>query len=615
MSLRIRTASLIPFLFNVLLFVQTVTLSLPWGDINVIVVTDVHSWVSGQRHLFSQAADYGNVLSFYEQLPHEEQDIFFVMNGDFMDGTGLSTIPPTHLLPILEHMPWDVVNMGNHELYHSETVEYMKTSGFIDHWKGNYLTSNVVWSSSGKPIGNRYTILHAAHNRAKILTFGFLYNFQGNCNTTQVILVQDAVKEDWFRSVLRHEDYDAILVLAHMDYEDELVSVVHQAIRNIVGPSMPIQFINGHSHRRGSAQLDNSSAAMEAGHFLDTVGFVSFPVKQTVLSSDATLSLFQNTFIDAAVPDLAQALEQTSLPSTDAGEALSSLIRQTRDSLRLEQPVGCAPQTFRLGLSLDDPNSLWGLYMDHVVPTELLRRNESLVYIQGTGLLRYDLYTGPITIDDIIAVTPFNDSIYSVVENVDGEILRTVLQALENSSSAVGTALPPFVSTLSSYDVVATNRYKLLSSDYDAPRICQLISLIVPEIKSSCRPSLYLNTPTDALMIDLWIAYIQSQWSCEWHQDVEAPSAVFFLAMLVLFAAFAFLFYHFFAPGTVRTKGSTSRETLDDERTPLIRNRYAGSSCDHDQRSDDTTGHKKAASLMLPQHVLVSVFEKDSTVI
>ncbi len=568
--------------------------------------------------MFPQAADYGNVLSFYEQLPHEEHDLFFVMNGDFMDGTGVSTIPPTHLLPILEHLPWNAVNMGNHELYHSETVEYMKTTGFIDHWKGNYLTSNVVWSSSGKPIGSRYTILHASHHRAKILTFGFLYNFQGNCNTTQVIMVQDAVKEEWFHSVLRHEDYDAILVLAHMDYEDELVSVIHQAIRNIVGPSMPIQFINGHSHRRGSAQLDNNSAAMEAGHFLDTVGFVSFPIKQTVLSSNVTLSLFQHAFIDAAVPALARALEQTSLHTTDTGEALSSLIRQTRDMLRLEQPVGCAPQNFRLGLPLDDPSSLWGLYMDHIVKTKLLRRNESLVYIQGTGLLRYDLYAGPVTVDDIIAVTPFNDSVNSVVDNVDGRILRTILQSMENSPPVVGTALPLFVSTLSSYDVIATNRYKILSSDYDAPRICQLISLIVPEIGSSCRPSLYHFTPTDALMIDLWISYIQSQWSCEWHQGEEEPSAIFFLAVLFLFTAFAFLFYHFFATGkrSVPSNGNkpTSRETLDDEKTPLIRNRHT-KSCEQDLDIDDTTGHRKAASLMLPQHALVSVFEKESNLI
>lgn len=41
------------------------------------------------------------------------------MNGDFMDGTGISTIPPTELVPILQCMPFDAINAGNHELYHN----------------------------------------------------------------------------------------------------------------------------------------------------------------------------------------------------------------------------------------------------------------------------------------------------------------------------------------------------------------------------------------------------------------------------------------------------------------------------------------------------------------
>jgi 2',3'-cyclic-nucleotide 2'-phosphodiesterase (5'-nucleotidase family) len=99
---------------------------LPLGDINVVVVTDVHSWVAGHaRHGEPFDADYGDVVSFYRRLQShptlltEARDLFFVMNGDFMDGTGLSTIPPRHLTPILRQMPWDAVNMGNHELYHN----------------------------------------------------------------------------------------------------------------------------------------------------------------------------------------------------------------------------------------------------------------------------------------------------------------------------------------------------------------------------------------------------------------------------------------------------------------------------------------------------------------
>lgn len=62
----------------------------------MFVVTDVHSWVAGHGRHEADDADYGDVLSFYQLLKQQnpKRDIFFVMNGDFMDGTGLSTIPP-----------------------------------------------------------------------------------------------------------------------------------------------------------------------------------------------------------------------------------------------------------------------------------------------------------------------------------------------------------------------------------------------------------------------------------------------------------------------------------------------------------------------------------------
>ena len=117
--------------------------SIPWNDINILVVTDVHSWIgSHERHTTSTTsrsvvdedydnyddnqvnthskmdADYGDILSFYQRLQQELNDLndqdedetttefindnnnnkikkkknrrrelFFVMNGDFMDGT------------------------------------------------------------------------------------------------------------------------------------------------------------------------------------------------------------------------------------------------------------------------------------------------------------------------------------------------------------------------------------------------------------------------------------------------------------------------------------------------------------------------------------------------
>jgi 2',3'-cyclic-nucleotide 2'-phosphodiesterase (5'-nucleotidase family) len=68
----------------------------------------------------------GHVLSFVERLKdycHESiegnacitGDLWFVVNGDWIDGTGLAMNgDPSYLVPILEKMPFDALNVGNH---------------------------------------------------------------------------------------------------------------------------------------------------------------------------------------------------------------------------------------------------------------------------------------------------------------------------------------------------------------------------------------------------------------------------------------------------------------------------------------------------------------------
>jgi hypothetical protein len=39
-----------------------------WGDINILHITDVHSWLSGHQHEENIQADIGDVVSFYSHL-------------------------------------------------------------------------------------------------------------------------------------------------------------------------------------------------------------------------------------------------------------------------------------------------------------------------------------------------------------------------------------------------------------------------------------------------------------------------------------------------------------------------------------------------------------------
>jgi 2',3'-cyclic-nucleotide 2'-phosphodiesterase (5'-nucleotidase family) len=94
---------------------------LPWSDINLLVITDDHSWIGGHERTDSYLnAGYGEVLSFYQHLKaycdSSNKDLFLVMNGDWIDGTGLSLDGEiSHLVPLIQKMPFDVVNTGNHE--------------------------------------------------------------------------------------------------------------------------------------------------------------------------------------------------------------------------------------------------------------------------------------------------------------------------------------------------------------------------------------------------------------------------------------------------------------------------------------------------------------------
>jgi 2',3'-cyclic-nucleotide 2'-phosphodiesterase (5'-nucleotidase family) len=517
------------------------TSSLPWNDVNILVVTDVHSWVAGhgehpEEHL---NADYGDVLSFYQRLRQQQQgmssenddpsSLFFVMNGDFMDGTGLSTIPPRYLTPLLQEMPWDAVNVGNHELYFDDTVQHLVQSGFIEHWNGTYLSSNTVLSATQEPLGNRYTFLHGRSGNVTLLTFGFLYNFLGHCASTNVERVEQVVQQQWFRQVLRHppEPYHAILVLAHMDCVDSLVSVILQAIRQNVGPSVQVLFITGHSHRRAFAALDDHAASFEAGRFLDTIGWVSFSIpslKQTSTLFNATTP-FEYRFLDANKQSLYSAIGTTTVAEfeTPAGRALAQKIRDTQQSLGLHNILGCSSHTYSLEAGFEssksDP-SLWWLYIHEIIPQQLLHRIDDhdpglpAVFVQGTGAFRYSLLRGKITKDDVIAVCPFNDKIYQFDYPVRGQELLQILDHLEGTFNiSTKYDMPAFATVPLNID--ANTVYRVIVPDFEYKRISPFIDNVttnqarrVKTPKQVCFRDECLHT------LDLWMNHVQEQMPC-----------------------------------------------------------------------------------------------------
>ena len=107
-------------------------MALQFADINVLVTTDVHSWLHAHPHPDHSPlldADFGDLLSFWRHARAaanaQGRDLFLVDNGDVVDGTGLSAATSVNgaaVYPLLSKLPYDALNCGNHELYHDETV-------------------------------------------------------------------------------------------------------------------------------------------------------------------------------------------------------------------------------------------------------------------------------------------------------------------------------------------------------------------------------------------------------------------------------------------------------------------------------------------------------------
>lgn len=522
---------------------QPPTPNLPFGDINLIVLTDVHSWIGGhgknkadQINGRSLDVDYGDVVSFYERIKaycaSTDQDVWFVQNGDWIDGTGLAIDgDPSHLVPLIEKVPFDVLNTGNHELYKSSVIEYMlRPAGFIEWWGDRHLASNVYINNDDRdPLSNHYTVLRGKHST--VLVFGFLYNMPNPSDKVVVQPVEEAVREDWFHRALTEEPYDAILVMLHAGHDDPSVVVIRDAIRqHRSNENMPIQFIAGHTHYRRYAVADPISTVVEAGRYLDTVGWVSFPNANSIenlrrLTSDkaagetaenetssmsfpssvasSPTDLFQFVFLDANVESLKRAAGVTRL-ETPYGKEVKTFIEKTQQQMGLEKKIGCAPRDYLLNASMGDEDSLWRLYRDEVVQHELVQDGavDRAIFI-GQGSWRYDLYGGSnLTYDDVIAVSPFNEPVY-LVGTIPGHLILELNQSMNENMTTYLNMLPEWILA---GQVHADRDCELYGHHFGLPKVQEALRKIYPDLGDP--------TETNLTSTTIWLSFVANQWKC-----------------------------------------------------------------------------------------------------
>ena len=90
---------------------------LPLAKVNILVTTDVHSWIAGHAHPdHSPQSDaaFGSLVSFHSRVKKAAaaagRDVWLFDNGDVVDGTGLSGVTRVDgaaVFLLLQSMPYD----------------------------------------------------------------------------------------------------------------------------------------------------------------------------------------------------------------------------------------------------------------------------------------------------------------------------------------------------------------------------------------------------------------------------------------------------------------------------------------------------------------------------
>ncbi|KAF7295363.1 Metallophos domain-containing protein [Mycena indigotica] len=406
------------------------TRPLQWGTLNIIHTTDSHGWLLGhQKTSFPEpnySGDLGDFASFVTHMKEiakaKDVDLLLVDSGDLHDGTGLSDgFPPGGIdaqasNEFYKQLPYDVMAIGNHELYiYNNTLDMYRN--FAPHFKGRYLSSNVNITIDGvsRPVGGRFAKFTTRKGR-KITALGVLFNFKGNAANTTVQPVADMVKEAWFSNAIAEEP-DVFLLAGHMPIAKDNWPLVFDAIR-AVHPTTPILILGGHTHIRDCLQLDGRSMSLESGRYMETVGWMSadLPAPKGHQHGHSTKNItFSRRYLD---PNRVTYEYHTGRGNfsfdTAWGRSITKGLEKLAKTFDLSFQYGTAPHDFTINQAPYPSNNSVLSLVSEVMPYSLTVNNTRAgnpnIMITNSGSLRFDLYAGPFTKNDQLTVSPFADS-------------------------------------------------------------------------------------------------------------------------------------------------------------------------------------------------------------
>ena len=160
--------------------------------------------------------------------------------------------------------------------------------------------------------------------------------------------------------------------------------------------------------------------------------------------------------------------------------------------------VGCVSQNYFINRTLDAQDSLWGFFRNEVVPSMF---PADQVVLFGTDAWRYDLFGKEVRLDDVLAVSPFNNSLVKW-DNVPAETVAALNASLNVEPNNWMPQLPNFI-LASAKPFEAVNRlYTLVIDGFEQRSISDHLAKIWPNHTDFPVPTLIPGATTSSIWID-----------------------------------------------------------------------------------------------------------------
>lgn len=289
------------------------------GKLNFLHTTDTHGWYLGHLNQKQYSSDWGDFISLHanllSDLNNQGSDLLLVDTGDRHDGNGLSdlTYPNGELSSkIFMMMDYDLITVGNHELYREEISQY-EYENLVPRYGESFISTNVQYLNDNDEWvvfgNNTHRYFETKVNKYKILSFSFMFDFKMGNRRVNVVPIAEILEQSWFLELV--DDYasnyevDALVIFGHIPVAHDWIelSQLHNFFRSRF-PSTYIQYFGGHSHIRDFSVLDDLSTALQSGRYCETVGFLSiddFP-KEGKNESYAKIIFIGNISTSTCIP-------------------------------------------------------------------------------------------------------------------------------------------------------------------------------------------------------------------------------------------------------------------------------------------------------------------------